>query len=88
MFRKDKSSLKGLNNFIIAYHNKMAESAYLTDIIEKNEETKLRQYVDRLENKIGYAKWKQSLVLNYNYMPLQNIKEKIEGERRNYVKKM
>ena len=41
----------------------------------------LQKYVDNLNEKLDYAKWKQNLVLNFNYMPLKNIKEKIETER-------
>lgn len=66
----------------------MAESAYLTDVWERPDENNLRKYVDKLDSKIDYAKWKQSLVLSYNYMPLQTIREKIDTERRAYLKKM
>ena len=55
----------------------MAHSPYLTDFTDKIEPDKLRSYVDNLDSKIDYAKWKQALVLKYNYMPLENIKEKI-----------
>lgn len=37
---------------------------------------------------MDYAKWKQSLVLSYNYMPLANIKEKLYNDRIAYMKKM
>lgn len=66
----------------------MAQSAYITDLADRTEQDTLRRYVDKLDSKIDYAKWKQSLVLSYNYMPLQSIKEKIDTERKNYLKKM
>lgn len=37
---------------------------------------------------MDYAKWKQNLVLSYNYMPLANIKEKLYNDRISYAKKM
>jgi hypothetical protein len=48
----------------------------------------LARYVNDLESKIDYAKWKQSLVLKFNYMPMKRITEKIENERANYVRKI
>lgn len=48
----------------------------------------LLRYVEDLESKIEYAKWKQSLVLKFNYMPMKRITEKIENERANYVRKI
>lgn len=38
----------------------------------------LRAYVDQLDSKINYAKWKQNLVLTYNYLPLSTISDKLE----------
>lgn len=37
---------------------------------------------------MDYARWKQNLVLSYNYMPLANIKEKLQNDRMAYLKKM
>lgn len=41
-----------------------------------------------LDAKMDYARWKQNLVLSYNYMPLANIKEKLQNDRMAYLKKM
>lgn len=49
------------------------ESSYITET-PHSEDSGLRAYVNKLQNKIDYAKWKQKLVLNYNYLPLSNIK--------------
>ena len=38
-------------------------------------------YIDSLEHKIEGAKWKQKLILTYNYMPLEFVKEKINEEK-------
>lgn len=48
----------------------------------------LTKYVDNLESKIDYAKWKQNLVLKYNYMPLKRITEKVQTETINYLKRI
>ena len=57
--------------------------AFYTDVKEKTEmeqqEGKLKKYVDNLNKKIDYAKWKQSLVLQYNYLPMKRITEKVEN---------
>lgn len=66
----------------------MANTPFYTDLTDRNEEFNIRNYVNSLDDKIDYAKWKQDLVLNYNYMPLKNIKEKIQTERENYLKRM
>ena len=47
---------------------------YITMQASKNPANNLRNYVDNLERKILSAKWKQNLVLTYNYMPLENVK--------------
>ena len=52
----------------------MSQSIYLTDLQPQPKHSSLHHYVDKLDSKIDYAKWKQSLVLSYNYMPLQSIK--------------
>jgi hypothetical protein len=44
--------------------------------------------VNALESKLDYAKWKQGLVLKYNYMPMKRIAEKVHNERTNYVRKI
>lgn len=31
-------------------------------------------YINSLDKKIASAKWKQTLILNYNYMPLEMVK--------------
>ena len=49
---------------------------------------KLSVYVDNLSKKLDYAKWKQSLVLQYNYLPMKRITEKVENQKVNYVKKI
>ena len=49
---------------------------------------KLSNYVDNLSKKLDYAKWKQTLVLQYNYLPMKRITEKVENEKVNYVKKI
>lgn len=49
-------------------------SMYITEAPPNGQENPLRSYVNVLESKLDYAKWKQDLVLNYNYMPLANIK--------------
>lgn len=54
---------------------------YLTAQPINNPIHKLRSYVDNLERKILSAKWKQNLVLTYNYMPLENVKEKLICEK-------
>ena len=55
--------------------------AFYTDIKEKTEmerqEGHLTKYVDNLHSKLDYAKWKQSLVLQYNYLPMKRITEKV-----------
>ena len=51
---------------------------FCTEPADRTEENRLRQYVDHLNDKVDYAKWKQDLILNYNYMPLKTIKEKIQ----------
>jgi hypothetical protein len=65
---------------------------FFTDIKERREmdqhESSLRKYVDNLHNKLDYAKWKQSLVLQYNYLPMKRITEKVENEKVNYLKKI
>ena len=35
---------------------------------------KLKLYVDNLNSKLDFAKWKQSLLLKYNYVPFDMIK--------------
>jgi hypothetical protein len=35
-----------------------------------------------------YAKWKQDLVLKYNYMPMKRMTEKVQNEKMNYLKKI
>ncbi len=54
---------------------------FYTDLKEKDEvqeqESKLGSYVQGLNNKIDYAKWKQDLVLKYNYLPIKRITDKI-----------
>lgn len=55
-------------------------SAFYTDVQEGDENAgKLRRYVNALESKLDYAKWKQSLVLKYNYMPMKRITEKVHN---------
>jgi hypothetical protein len=50
------------------------EKAFYTDIVSKEPVTNdLTKYVDNLDNKIDYAKWKQNLVLKFNYMPIKRI---------------
>lgn len=44
--------------------------------------------MNALDNKLDYAKWKQGLVLKYNYMPMKRITEKVHNERANYVRKI
>jgi hypothetical protein len=64
-------------------------SAFYTDLQEGDEDAgRLRRYVNALESKLDYAKWKQSLVLKYNYMPMKRITEKVQNERANYVRKI
>ena len=36
--------------------------------------SKLQIYIDSLDKKIQGAKWKQNLILTYNYMPLEMAK--------------
>ena len=52
----------------------MTTTPFYTQPLDKTDQLKLRKYVDNLNDKIDYAKWKQELVLNYNYMPLKTIK--------------
>lgn len=63
------------------------KSAYITEI-ENKPDNSLREYVNVINTKLDYAKWKQNLVLSYNYMPLANIQEKLHNDRLAYVKKM
>jgi len=57
-------------------------SAFYTDIQERDESAAhLNRYVANLDSKLDYAKWKQDLVLKFNYMPLKRITERIEEER-------
>ena len=69
--------------------NTPSAPAFYTDLKEGDENAgKLRRYVNALENKLDYAKWKQGLVLKYNYMPMKRIAEKVHNERINYVRKI
>ena len=61
---------------------------FCTEPTDRTDEHKLRNYIDNIHDKINYAKWKQDLILSYNYMPLKNIKDKINSERENHLKKM
>lgn len=58
-----------------------ATKIFYTDLKETNEmgeqQNKLKKYVDNLNNKIDYAKWKQTLILQYNYLPLKRITQKV-----------
>lgn len=69
----------------------MSNSSYLTEpelAPLSAGRTSLRSYVDKLDNKIGYAKWKQNLVLRYNYMPLAMVGDSIEDSCQKYKAKM
>lgn len=44
--------------------------AYLTEAKDRDFKTKMMSYVNSIENKIERAKWKQNLILTYNYIPL------------------
>ena len=48
----------------------------------------MSSYVENLSRKLDYANWKQSLVLQYNYLPMKRITQKVENEKVNYVKKI
>ena len=65
---------------------------FYTDIKEKSEiereEGRLHKYVDNMHNKIDYAKWKQELVLKYNYLPMKRLTDKIENDKAQYLKKI
>lgn len=53
--------------------------AFYTDIQERDENAaNLNSYVTNLNSKLDYAKWKQDLVLKFNYMPMKRIAERIE----------
>lgn len=41
-----------------------------------------------MDKKIDYAKWKQDLVLKYNYMPMKRMTEKVQNEKLTYLKKI
>lgn len=41
-----------------------------------------------MHEKIDYAKWKQQLVLKYNYLPMKRIADKIETDKVNYLRKI
>ena len=48
----------------------------------------LRKYVENLESKLDYAKWKQKIVLEFNYLPIKRIAEKVQFEKDAYVRKL
>lgn len=59
---------------------KSSKLAFCTDLHEGDENAgHLRKYVNNLDSKIDYAKWKQNLVLKYNYMPMKRIMEKVQN---------
>lgn len=66
--------------------------AFYTDVKERSEieeeEHKLHRYVENMNSKIDYAKWKQELVLKYNYLPMKRITDKIENDKANYLRKI
>jgi uncharacterized protein (UPF0332 family) len=66
--------------------------AFYTDLKERGEveqqEGKLNRYVDNINQKIDYAKWKQELVLKYNYLPMKRIGDKIENDKLNYIRRI
>lgn len=49
---------------------------------------RLSSYIDNFDNRMKYAKWKQELVLMYNYEPLASIVKKTEEVKRQYLKKI
>jgi hypothetical protein len=63
--------------------------AFYTDIQERDENaTNLNSYVANLNSKLDYAKWKQDLVLKFNYMPMKRIADRIEEEKEIYLHKI
>jgi hypothetical protein len=48
----------------------------------------LGTYIDNFDNRLKYAKWKQELVLMYNYEPLASIVKKTEEVKKQYLKKI
>lgn len=54
----------------------------------EQQEGKLNRYVDNISQKIDYAKWKQELVLKYNYLPMKRIGDKIENDKLNYIRRI
>jgi hypothetical protein len=55
-------------------------------VIEHNK--KLGKYIDKFDSRLTYAKWKQDLVLMYNYEPLTSIVKKSEDLKKQYIKKI
>lgn len=68
------------NEPVAASRPKSSKLAFCTELQEGDENAgHLRRYVNNLDSKIDYAKWKQSLVLKYNYMPMKRIMEKVQN---------
>ena len=66
-----------------------SDKTFFTDVKPVDpHQSGLRKYVDNLENKIDYAKWKQRTVLEFNYLPIKRIAEKVQFEKDAYVRKL
>lgn len=54
---------------------------FVTEVkMESTKNDHLQTYVDSLGKRIDSAKWKQNLVLMYNYMPLTIIQDKMTAK--------